>query len=149
VIVLSDGEYLDRHRQSLGEAHAACQRLGRQVDRDLRSPRGKDYIALKTAVEMLEGSARQLGQLRSDARWIRLAAYYGRVRLKLQPAYMMERWAWFGGLTAVFELGQKHLADLRDGRTGVRSGVPILPANPVWAQHPDYKPVMTRPKVLN
>lgn len=69
---LTETEIVDRHRQALGEAHRACQRLGKNADDDYLAIRGPDYTALKEAVELLEGSARQMAHFRSDARWLKL-----------------------------------------------------------------------------
>jgi hypothetical protein len=140
---MSDADYIKRHAESLSEARAAAQELGRLADPEYNGSR-RHYIVLKDAVEMLEGSARQLGTLWSDARWIRNAAFWGRLRLKLQPAVMMERWAWFGGLSQVFDVGQRGMEDLLSQKTGQLSSKPILPSHPTWAQHPDYRPEMRR-----
>jgi len=141
---MSDTDYVKRHVESLSEARAAAHELGRLADPEYNGSR-RHYIALKEAVEKLEGSARQLGTLWSDARWIRNAAFWGRLRLKLQPAVMMERWAWFAGLPQVFDVGQRGMEDLLSRKTGQSSGKPILPTHAVWAQHPDYHPELGRP----
>lgn len=142
---MQDADYITRHKQALGEARTAAYELGRLADPAYRGSK-RHYRLLKEAIEMLIGSARQLGQLRSDARWIRLNAYYDRVRVKLQPAFMSEQWAWFGGLTAVFELGQRHIDELTTRRTGVASGTPILPSRASeWISTPDYRPQLWRP----
>jgi len=142
---MSDSDYIQRHIQSLGEARAAAQELGRLADPTYNGSR-RHYRLLKEAVEMLIGSSRQLGTLRGDARWVRLTTFYDRVRVKLQPAFMGERWKWFGGLTEVFELGQRHIDELTTRRTGVPSGTPILPSRAgEWLKIPDYHPVLDRP----
>jgi hypothetical protein len=121
---LSDREYLDRHKQSLGEAHRACQLLAKNQDPMHLMPRGRHYIDLKDALAALEGSARQLGTLRSDARWIRLGAVYGRTKLLIQPKMREQNWKYFGTLMPLFDLGVRRLAEL-DVKTGVLG--PILP----------------------
>lgn len=144
--ILSDIEYISRHKQALSEAAAAAHELGRLADPAYRGSR-RHYRLLKEAVELLTGSARQLGTLRSDGRWIKLAAFYDVIRVQLQPAFMRERWKWFGGLPEVFaDLGNRHLVELTTRKTGVASGTPILPTRASeWIATPDYRPVLDRP----
>ncbi len=117
MIRLTDAEILDRHRQALGEASRACQELGRFADPLLIGLKGGHYMALKSALDVLEGSARQIGQLRADARWVRLGAVYGRTRITIAPMYGRQAWVEFGKLRSLFDLGERRLGEL-DMKTG-------------------------------
>ena len=144
---LSETEILDRHKQSLGEAHRACQELARFQDPDHRALRGIHYIRLKDALEKLEGSARQMGPYRGDARWTRLGAIYGKLISKIQGQYVQERWSWFGSLMPLFENGQRAVLDLATRKTG-KTGL-ILPTQGMdWARMADYHPVLPRQRVV-
>lgn len=141
---LTDQEILDRHRQSLGEANRACQMLGRFADKDLIGLKGGHYGELKRALDSLEGSARQLGTLRGDARWIRLGAVYGRTRIVIQRMFGRQQWAKFGELRSLFELGERRLEEL-DAKTGTLG--PILPKRASeWLIMPEVRPLV-RPTV--
>jgi hypothetical protein len=144
---LSESEVLDRHRQSLGEAKRACLALKRHADPNLLELKGPDYMALKKNLEMLETSARQIAHFRSDSRWIRLGAIYGRARIQVQGLYGNRKWLLFGELASLFDRGLVHLAEL-DKQTGV-VGRPILPQRQsewMWMPQPGS---IHRPRVLH
>lgn len=135
---LSEIEIIDRHSQALGEARTACQMLARQVDPELIAPRGHHYVSLKEALNMLEGSCRQLAHYRSDARWLQLGIVYAKAMRTAQRAFVGQRWQDFGMMTALFERGQRNMADLKDRRTGKKGA--ILPSNPSsWLVLPDHR----------
>lgn len=127
--MLTEGEVLSKHEQSLGEARRACQHLGRSADPEIIVVRGPHYRALKLALEELEGSARQMATYRSDARWLRLGILYGGTLIMVKNQWGRRNWPFFGKLTALFVNGLKHLDDLRNRRTGVLASKPILPQN--------------------
>lgn len=145
---LTETELFDRMRQSLGEADRACEALGRNADPDHIALRGKHYIALKTALEHMETSARQIATMREDGRWLRLGAVYGRTRIRLQPIFMKGRWSLFTELRKMFEGGRRAIDDL-DVRTGVIG--PILPQRASeWLWMPPANPVVPgRPKLVH
>lgn len=127
-MALTETDILSRHVQSLGEASRACQKLGRNADPDYLALRGGDYAELCEALDNLEGSCRQLGHYRGDARWIRLSVVYARAKMAAQPKFVLQKWSWFGELKALFELGERRLDEL-NARTGRLSADPILPKN--------------------
>ena len=150
VTSLTEREVLDRHMQALGEAHRACQNLGRNADNQYLAPRGQDYGELKEALEHLEGSARQMSHFRSDARWIRLGILYAKVMRTAQASFVAatidyRRWNDFNKLMPLFVNGKRQLQDLQQ-RTGVLG--PILPQNPSsWLVMPDLKIPRARPNI--
>lgn len=125
--MLTESEILSKHEQSLSEARHACQMLARSQDPELLMVRGPHYRALKQALEELEGSARQMATMRSDARWLRLGILYGGVLISAKNQWMLRGWRWFGKLTALFDKGLVSLDELRNRKTGVPSSQPILP----------------------
>ena len=48
---LQEADIIDRHRQSLGDAHRACQELGKNANDDYVAMRGPHYTALKEALQ--------------------------------------------------------------------------------------------------
>ena len=134
--MLSEQEVLDRHIQALGEAHRACQELGRNANDEYVNFRGPYYTQLKEALELLEGSARQMTFFREDARWVRLGGLYAAAMNKVQTWFIVQKWDNFNKLMPLFENGKRQLAEL-DRRTGRRG--PILPQNPAsWIVHPEW-----------
>lgn len=73
-------------------------------------------------------------------RWIRLQMLYARIVRSKQRKFVGQHWKWFKELTAVFELGHKHLAELRDMKTG-KTG-------PILAQRPSEFLVLPEPHPL-
>lgn len=138
--MLTEIEIFDCHQQALGEAREACQMLGRNADPEYINLRGNWYAKLKKALDMLEGSARQIGNLRSDARWLRFGIHYARIRIGAQAKYGAHQWAWFTQLIKVLEVDLRTLQELSQRRTGVNSSQPILPQNAShWLQMPEYR----------
>ena len=136
--MLSETDIIDRHKQALGEAHRACQRLGRNADPDYMAPRGHDYSNLRRALQALEGSCRQMAHFRADARWIKLGVVYAKAMRTAQAKFVGQRWAYFNELTKLFELGQRSMEDLQSRKTG-RLGA-ILPSQPTdWLVLPDLR----------
>ena len=134
---LTERDILDRHRQALGEAHRACQRLGKNADPLYLAPRGHDYGNLKRALEMLEGSARQMAHFREDARWLRLGIVYAKAMRSAQSKFIGQRWAYFNELTKLFALGHRRVEELQ-AKTGTQG--PILPSRPSdWLVLPDHR----------
>lgn len=137
---LTENEIIDRHQQALGEAHRACQRLGKNADPTHLAPRGHDYGNLKRALDALEGSSRQMAHFRADARWLKLGVLYAKTRRGAQRAFVAQRWAWFGALMPLFVNGQRSMVDLKDMKTGRASSSPILPSRPSdWLVMPDHQ----------
>lgn len=135
---LTETEILDRCKQALGEARRECQWLVTQVDYDNASPRGGHYTALKKAIELAEGSARQMAQFRADARWVKFGSTIARALPTIQHHYVAMRWSAFGTLALVFEKHLSSFEELRAVKTG-RVGV-ILPARPSdFLIMPDWK----------
>ena len=143
---LTESDILQRHAQSLREAHGACQKLGLNADPDYLAPRGHLYTEVKQALEHLEGSCRQMAAFRSDSRWVRLGVIYAIAMRGAQKAMVGQRWAWFSQLMPLFENGARHMDDLRDARTGRLSREAILPQNSSsWLVMPDSKPALRPP----
>lgn len=141
--MLSESEILSRHMQALSEAKIACDALGLNADPTYVMPRGKHYTMLRTAVEALEGSARQMAHFREDTRWLKLGIFYAKIYRAIQAKYIGQRWSYFKSLIAVFDKGQHSLADLKDRKTG--TGKAILPSRAVdWLILPDHKPQLSR-----
>lgn len=141
--MITENEILSRHKQALGEAHRACQRLGRNADTDYLAPRGNDYGDLKEALTLLEGSTRQMAHFRADARWLRLGVVYAKAMRIAQVKFVSQKWNAFNELKGLFELGHRRIEELqtRTGTTG-----PILPQNPSsWLTMPDVKLPQLRP----
>lgn len=140
---LGEREIIDRHCQALGEAHRACQELGRNADPDHIALKGGHYVALKAALDMLEGSARQMAHYRSDARWLKLGIHYAKVMRAVQVKFVGQRWAFFNQLMQLFTEGRRHMDDLATVKTG-RIGA-ILPERPSdFLILPDWRPAMPR-----
>lgn len=139
--LLTENEIADKHVDALGQARRACQYLGRNADPEYIGARGIHYGRLKDALDELEGSARQMATIRSDARWLRLGILYGgRIKRAAQQKFVGQKWQWFNDLMPLFENGMKQMADLRDTKTGVLSSQPILPSRPSdWLVLPDLK----------
>lgn len=126
MIRLTDQEILDRYTQSLGEGRRAVEFLARFVDPTVVDLKGPHIVALKQSLEMLEGCARQIGTLRRDARWTRLAAVFGRARIMTPKLVASNRWDQIARLKIMFEGAQRSLIEL-DKKTGVPSSEAILP----------------------
>lgn len=134
---LTENDILDRHRDALGLAHRACQNLGRNAADDYLAPRGTDYGNLKEALELLEGSARQMAHFRADARWLKLGILYAKAMRLAQVKFIGQKWNAFNQMMPLFVTGKKHLEDLQM-KTGTRG--PILPNRPSdWLVMPDWK----------
>lgn len=137
-MAVTEQDVLDRHKQALGEAHRACQRLGKNADTDYLAPRGHDFQELKRALTRLEGSARQMAHLRSDARWIKLGVLYAKVMRTAQVKFVGQRWNAFNDLMEIFTTGSRRLEELQ-AKTGTTG--PILPKRASdWLILPDYSP---------
>lgn len=137
---LAENEIIARHIQSLGEAHAACQELGRNAADDYLAPRGKHYAALKDALNKLEGSARQMAHFRGDARWLKLGMIYARLMRMCQAKYIGQSWNAFNEMLEFFgPLGRRRLEDLRDRKTGKSGLILPTPGNMDWVVMPDHK----------
>jgi hypothetical protein len=142
---LTEAEIVSRHKQALGEAHSACQELGRNADPLYLAPRGKHYIALRQAIEHLEGSARQMAHFRGDARWTKLGFLYARLLQSIQPLYVRTRWAEFGKMAAFFGPdGQRRLDELQTRKTGKSGLILPDPGRMDWLILPDAKPAIPR-----
>lgn len=136
---LTEQEILDRHAQSLKEARDCCQWLNAQQDDTNHAPRGARYVALRKALDQLEGSARQMAHFRGDARWIRLGTVYARAMQMAQRKYIGQNWGFFGQMIAIFDKGMHSLDELANRKTEVRGT--ILPQRPSdWIIMPEWKP---------
>jgi hypothetical protein len=139
--VLSEVEVVDKFLESLGEAAAACRALASQADPERAAPRGRHYVVLKVSLKAIEGCCRQMATFRSDARWLKLGAIYGRALLLCQPKFVGQNWAWFGKIPESLDYARKSLLDLKDQKTGVRSSKPILPERASdWLIMPEIRP---------
>lgn len=139
---LTEHEILLRHKDALGLAHTACQRLGQNARDDYLAPRGTDYGNLKEALELLEGSARQMAHFRADARWLKLGILYAKAMRLAQVKFIGQKWNAFNQMLPLFVTGKKHLEDLQM-KTGTRG--PILPSRPSdWLVMPDWKSPFTQ-----
>lgn len=135
---LTEAEIVDRHCQALGEARTACQALARHADPDMIAPRGHHYVSLKEALNLLEGSCRQLAHYRADTRWLKLGIVYAKAMRTSQRAFIGQRWLDFGKMTSLFDMGLRNMRDLKDQRTGKRGA--ILPSRPSdWLVLPDHR----------
>lgn len=133
--MITENEILSRHKQALGEAHRACQRLGRNADTDYLAPRGNDYGDLKEALTLLEGSTRQMAHFRADARWLRLGVVYAKAMRIAQVKFVSQKWNAFNDLKELFDIGHRRLEELQV-KTGTRG--PILPQRASeWLVMPD------------
>lgn len=123
----TETELFDRHRQSLGEAHRACQMMGKNAADDYLAARGPHYTRLCTALDLLEGTARQMAYAREDTRWLKLGILYAKAARLAQKHYVQYNWAAFSEMMKLFEQGQRHLDELnaKTGHVG-----PILPQRP-------------------
>lgn len=135
---LTEADILARHEQALGEAKRACQRLGRHADPEFFAPRGEDYGALRSALQALEGTSRQMVYFRSDTRWVKLGILYARAMRTAQLKFVGQKWMAFREMQVMFERGLRSMTDLRDRKTGIRGA--ILPSGPTdWLILPDHK----------
>lgn len=133
----TESECLAKHKDALGEAHRACQRLGKNAAEGVLKPRGRDYANLKTALEELEGSARQIAMFRRDARWLRLGILYAKTLQGCQRRFVGQRWTFFRDLMPLFENGKVQLEQLQ-AKTGVIGA--ILPQRASeWLIMPEWR----------
>lgn len=137
---LTEAEILSKHQQSLKEARHHCAELARCADPMIIAPRGWRYTKLRTALQELEGTCRQMAHWREDARWLKLGIVYAKAMRTVQARFTLHDWQAFGKLVALFDKGLVSMEGLRDSRTG-RSGM-ILPSQPTdWLILPDSTPV--------
>ena len=137
--MLSETDILDRHNQSLKEARDHCLWLAKQQDETQAAPRGRRYIALRKALDQLEGSCRQMAHFRADARWVKLGVVYAKAMRLAQAKYIGQNWKAFGQMVAIFERGLHSLDELANRKTETRGA--ILPSQPTdWLILPDWKP---------
>ncbi len=133
----TEQDILDRHKQALSEARQACQYLGKNANPEYVALRGPHYKKLKEALDLLEGSARQLAAYRGDARWLRIGIHYAKVMRFAQRKFVRQAWLDFERLMPMFENGLRHMEDLATRKTGT-TGL-ILPNNPSsWLILPDH-----------
>lgn len=145
---LTEKEILDRHRQSLGEARACCQELGRNDDPDYIALRGPHYRKLKAQLALIEGSARQMAAYRGDARWLRIGIFYAKVMRTVQKKFVKQEWRDFRLMMPIFERGLRWMDDLATRKTGT-TGL-ILPARPSdWIIMADEYPALRGPGSVN
>ena len=140
---ITESEVLSKHVQSLGEAHRACQEIGRNADPEWIEPRGRHYKNLKDALMALEGSCRQLSHFRADARWLKLGILYGRANRAAQAKFVRQDWMWFNKIRLLFDNGLRAMDELANAKTGRLASKPILPSRPSdWLTLPDHVPVV-------
>jgi hypothetical protein len=126
--MLTEPELLSQHRAQLRIGLEACQKL--KMNAVEPSPRGQAYADLVDALKKLEGTCRQMFHWRGDdARWIKLGAVYARALPLVQRLRLMEKWAAFGSLEDLFELGLRRVTDLAERPTGRSQGKLILPGD--------------------
>ena len=147
---LSESEILSKHAQSLGEARDACQKLGRNADPTYLAPRGHLYSQLRTALQHLEGSCRQMAAWRADGHWTKAGIYYGRIARAAQAKFVRQDWRWFANAIVLFDRGLRGMKELAEKKTGRLSREPILPENPSkWLVLPNHTPDLGKPKVMH
>lgn len=141
--MLTEAEIMAQHQASLRQARECCLKLQRNAVEV--SPRGAVYMDLKAALKRLEGTCRQMGHMRGDARWFRLATLYAGRELRIAASrtgaearqapsaevlarkYLLTGdWLKFGQLAALFELGLRRADELATRKTE-RRGTLILP----------------------
>jgi len=136
----SEAEILSRHAQSLKEGRDACQWLARNADPEQAAPRGRHYRHLRTALQELEGTCRQMSMYRADARWTKLGIVYAKAMRIARKKMVKSDWLGFRELTKLFDIGLRHMEELSTAKTGI-PGM-ILPKRPSdWLILPDeYRP---------
>jgi hypothetical protein len=139
----SEVTIMSLHMSNLRLAREACLEL--QKNAIERRPSGGTYIELKQLLKALEGTCRQMGHMRGDSRWFRLATIYcgtektiaasrtgheARAQLSAEALatryYSKGMWKQFGKLAELFENGLRRAGDLAERKTE-RAGTLILP----------------------
>lgn len=145
---LTEQELIDRHQQALKEAKDACQELGRNADPDYIAVRGPHYRRLREALNLVEGTCRQLCAFRQDTRWLPLGIHYAKVMRLVQRKFVEQKWSHFGKLAPMFDIGLRQMQDLKDRRTGIRGSILIEnPAPLLWL--PDSTPALRGPGTVH
>lgn len=144
--MLTEHQIMTQHLASLRQAREACLKLMRQAAET--SPRGAVYMDLKAAIKRIEGTCRQMGHARGDARWFRLATIYAGRETRIAASrtgedvrrvpsaevlarkfFLGNQWLKFGDLATLFEVGLRRADELASRKTE-RRGTLILPP---WA----------------
>ncbi len=139
----TEAEIISQHQASLRQARERCLIL--QKNQVEPRPSFAHHIALLGACKRLEGTCRQMGHMRGDARWFRLATLYmgneatlpasrTGVEARTQRSagdmvnrlYNSRNWAGFGQLAELFERGMRQVDELATRQTE-RKGTLILP----------------------
>lgn len=144
----TEQELIDRHVSALKEAKDACQELGRNADPDYIAVRGPHYRKLREALNLVEGTCRQLCAFRDDTRWLPLGIHYAKVMRLVQRKFVEQKWSHFRKLAPMFDIGLRQMQDLKDRRTGRRGSILIEnPAPLLWM--PDHKPALRGPGTVH
>lgn len=142
---LSENEVVDCLRDNFRQGVTLCEALARLP------AKGPSYRKLRTCLSLIEGSARQLGYMRQDARWLQIGLFAehchqraGRWLRGIQsedgskrPLAQGELHPMFLRLADIMRTGHVSAERLRSARTD-RVGL-ILPKAPVI--HRDTRPV--------
>lgn len=135
---LTEQDILQKFDQSFKEARDACEWLAKNQDPMWLAPRGIWYRRLKTAMQELEGCARQMAAFRSDTRWLPLGIIYGAKASRLAQTYFVKmNWKGFGELIKLFNHGAYRAKQIAEDKTGV-SGM-ILPKRTDFLILPDHR----------
>lgn len=136
---LTESEIISCHLQALHDAKGACELLGKNAMEGYLAPRGHHYGVLKEALELLEGSARQMSHYRSDARWLKLGILYARLMQLAQAKFVGQKWKAFHEMRPFFDNALRNMDELCNKKTG-RIGS-ILPTQGTdWLIMPNYRP---------
>jgi hypothetical protein len=121
-------EFIAKHKEALAQAYEACQAL--KMNAVDPAPRGWHYQRLVAANKELDGTCRQLFHWRGDdARWLKLGAIYTRASKVAARCLMLEKWAEFHQLAALYELGARRLMEMAERPTGRSIDKLVLPGD--------------------
>ena len=137
--MLQENEVIDCHVDALKKARSCCVGLDSQGDDPHAEVAAYHYTELKSALDRLEGSARQLAYYREDTRWLKLATVYTRLMPLVQGNFGAMNWRAFGAMVPALDIAMKNAQALVERKTGKR-GIILPDAPPVWAALPDWNP---------
>jgi hypothetical protein len=97
-------EFVQRHKEDLRRAIELCRQLEKnQVEMSLR---GRPTRELMAVCKRLESTCRQMAHERGDDfTWLQLGHHYAQLQKLVLRLRTKEKWAQFGDLAKVFEVG--------------------------------------------